>query len=184
MAKIADFKIDNLPQFMRRIKTKNRKLKRRGGLGGPYHMAAQYVHSWIGQNFKTEGKKAYPGTGWKKLSPVTLGMIAETARGGKGKKSVEIAKRPKILQDVGTLRSDWKTSWNHKEAVVESTATAKGGYYYGMAHDQGKKRVGKVVKTGRNRKVKLPQRKILPEEKQIAKKIKEIFGYWIRVSIK
>jgi len=165
------FKIVNAKQFQATISKKERLLKRQGGHGGPYHMAVIYLDGWIQRNFKQEGKLAMGGGGWKPLALSTQTAIARTARGGKGKKQVKLTHRPKILQDTGALRMKWRHDYNNRRAIIENYATAKGStYYYGVAHDEGRGH--------------MPERRILPKEKQVAKKIKQIFGHWVRTSLK
>jgi phage gpG-like protein len=160
------FKIVNAKQFQASIRKKAKLLKRQGGTGGPYHMAVIYLDRWIQKNFDHDGRDAMPETGgWKKLSDVTL-LARKKGWGDYVKDSA-----PSILRNRGTLKKSWKHDYNNRRAIIENYATAKGStYYYGVAHDEGKGR--------------LPERRILPKEKQVSKKIKEIFGHWIRTSMK
>jgi phage gpG-like protein len=172
------FKIVNQKQFTARMKKKASKLGKRGGTGGPYHMAVIYLDRWIQKNFDHDGKDAMPETGgWKKLAPATI----RARRWGKkaligGTKSAVgrhkgMPAMPKILRNVGTLKKSWRHDYNNRRAIIENYATAKGStYYYGYAHDKGKGR--------------LPERRILPKTKQVSKKIKEIFAFHIRTSMK
>ena len=159
------FKIVNLKQFSARMKKKVRKLDKRGGAGGPYHMAVIYLDRWIQKNFDKDGKPAMGGSGWKPLAASTI-RAREKGWGDYVKDS-----SPQILRNRGTLKSRWKHDYNNRRAIIENFATAKGStYYYGLAHDEGRGH--------------LPERRILPKEKQVSKKIKEIFGFWIRTSMK
>jgi hypothetical protein len=159
------FKIVNQKQFQASISKKARLLKRQGGTGGPYHMAVIYLDRWIQKNFDSSGKMAMGGGGWKPLADSTM-RAREKGWGYYKPKTAN----PQILRHKGFLKSRWKHDFNNRRGIVESYATAKGStYYYGVAHDEGKG---------------VPERRILPQEKQISKKIKEIFGFWIRSSMK
>jgi phage gpG-like protein len=161
----APFKIVGLKRLEKNMVSKRRKLLKRRGRGGPFHMAVIFLDAWIQRNFKSDGKKAMGGGGWKPLAPATIRARAE------GWGDYKKDSNPQILRNRGTLRQSWKHDYNNDRAIIENYATAKGStYYYGLAHDEGRGD--------------LPERRILPQDKQIAKDIKKIFGYWIRTSLK
>jgi phage gpG-like protein len=85
--------------------------------------------------------------GWAPLKQSTI-----KARRNKKKGSI------KILQDNGLLRMNWKHVYDHKSGSLVS------GVYYGIFHDSDKPRTSS-----------LPRRRILPTQKEMWPKIKEIF---------
>ena len=114
---------------------------------------------WIQDNFKTEGGKV---VGWKQLADSTLGAISKTRRGGVHLKKVKHG--PKILQGrSGWLKSHWKPYWTSKSGGIYSEAEVSGGVYYGVFHNSDKPRK------------RLPQRRILPYNKEVWPTIKKIF---------
>ena len=118
--------------------------------------AVTVVDSWIQRNFKSQGGNV---GGWKPLAEATK----TPKRGGESSK---------ILQDTGTLRLKWNHIATNKEAAIESLAKSKDGFYYGTAHDKG---------TKNNRP---PQRRILPEDREIWPKLKLVYGNFIKSSLR
>lgn len=158
------FKIVNLSQFTRRIRAKARKLEDRGRRGGPFHRSVIFLDGWIQKNFKSDGQLAMGAGGWQPLAPST---VKARERGwGYYKPKTSSAQ---ILRHKGFLMRRWKHDYNDRRAVIENFATHK-GFYYGPAHDEG---------TGR-----LPERRILPQKKQVEPQIAKIFGKWIRTSLR
>lgn len=88
--------------------------------------------------------------GWQSLESSTLKHRRKKGKGAK------------ILQDTGQLRSRWKHDFSSNHAVLQS------GVDYGVFHDSDKPRK------------KLPQRKILPRNKQIWPELKKIYKHFIR----
>ena len=117
-----------VPVFMsvKGIKTLQRRMSKVGkGLKDRRKLNARsvvLVDRWIQKNFQQEGQLAYPGTGWQKLSPVTI------ASRRKGKGSV------KILQDTGQMRSRWKKFWTSKFAKVQSGVPYSEKHHEGLGH--------------------------------------------------
>ena len=109
---------------------------------------------WIQKNFREEGKLAGDGTPWAPLKAATLG------RRRKGLKQSS----DKILQDTGTLRKRWKSLWTAVSAKIQS------GVNYGWFHQHGTR--------------KMPQRKILPTQKQLGPLLKKIYGKFVKTAIK
>jgi len=104
------------------------------------------VEKWVKRNFQKEGTlHDSPSLHWKPLSKRTL---AERRKGkGKG--------RPKILDDTGRLKSNWKRSASDRFGVLESMLE------YSSTHEFGE---GKV-----------PKRKIFPTQKQTDKILDPVF---------
>ncbi len=156
------FKIINLKQVSRALTRKQTKLNKRSII---YKKAVIVVDRWIQKNFDKSGKMAMGGSGWKPLAPSTIRARAE------GWGDYKKMSRPQILRARGTLKRSWKSDWNNRRGIIESYATGKGStYYYGYAHHEGKGN--------------LPERRILPKEKQIMPQIRKLFGKWIKTSLK
>lgn len=158
------FKIVNLRRFTNKIRSINRKLDKRGGIGGPFSQAVIFLDGWIQRNFKSDGRLAEGGSGWQPLAPSTK----RAREKGWGYYKPATAS-PQILRHKGYLMRRWKHEYNDRRAVIENFATSK-GFYYGTAHDEG---------TGN-----VPQRRILPQDHQVAGPIRKIFGKWIKTSLK
>lgn len=147
----------------------DRKQEGLGRRGSAFHKAVIMLDAWVQRNFQTEGKMAYPGDGWKPLAPSTIagrrsqGRYQNAAR-ERGKDAGSATVR--ILQDVGWLRSRWRHIWNDRMALIQS------GVDYGVYHDSDEPRSGR-----------LPQRKILPREKQVMPELLRIFGDFVRTNL-
>lgn len=72
-------------------------------------------------------------------------------------------KSSRILQDTGHLKSRWKKQWTNKRGLIQS------GVPYSVFHEEGTKHI--------------PQRKILPEEKQIMPTLIKIYGKFVRTTL-
>jgi len=158
------FKIVNLRQFTNKIRRIHGKLEKRGSVGGPMHQAVIFLDGWIQRNFRDDGRLAMGGSGWKPLAPSTVKARERGWGYYKPKTS-----NPQILRHKGFLMRRWKHDYNDRRAVIENFATSK-GYYYGVAHDEGRGN--------------LPERRILPRNEQVATDIRKIFGRWVGTSLK
>lgn len=116
--------------------------------------AAVAVDRWIQENFKSQGKLAMGGGGWRPLSAVTL---ARRRRG-----TARFAAR--ILVDTGTLKSRWKHIWTASLAKVRS------GVDYARHHHFGE--------------YGLPVRRILPLDRQIWPTLEKLYSDYIRKILK
>lgn len=137
-------------------------------MGNTLHKSVILIDRWIQKNFQTEGQLAYPGKGWQPLAASTIASrLGQTrvkrAAEKKGKSSSDATL--KILQQNGWLRNRWKHYWDNRQAIVQS------GVDYGIYHDSSEPRK------------KLPERKILPTEKQIMPELIKIFGKHIETSL-
>ena len=137
-------------------------------MGNPFHKAVILIDRWIQKNFQAEGKMAYPGQGWQPLAASTIAarlgqrrVKAAASKKGKAREDATL----KILQQNGWLRDRWKHYWNDKYAQIQS------GVDYGIYHDSDQPRT------------KLPERKIIPTEKQIMPELLKIFGKHIETSL-
>jgi len=126
--------------------------------------AVVVVDRWIQVNFRTEGGNV---GGWKPLAKETK----EAFRHGWGKVSYRGGDDSKILQDTGTGRKSWKHIVSHNEAsilnVAEHPYTREKGYM--NAHDKGKG---------------VPQRRILPEDREIWPKLRLVYGNFIKSALR
>jgi len=120
-----------------------------------YGRAVVIIDRWIQKNFQQEGKLAMGGGGWKSLAAATI----EQRR--KGKKS---RFGTKILQDRGWLRDKWKKTWTARYGAVQSKMDYSEGHHKGLGH--------------------LPERRILPTEKQMMPELTKVFEHFVSVSIK
>ncbi len=143
--------IKGIKALQRRMSKMGRGLKDRRKVNA---RAVVVTDRWIQKNFQQEGALAYPGTGWKPLSPVTIAA----RRKGKGKGSV------KILQDTGQLRSRWKKLWTSKFAKIQSGVPYSDKHHKGVGH--------------------IPERRILPTEAQIRPELMKLFADFIKKVIK
>lgn len=148
--------------FGRAIKKTLKKLDDRRSF---FAQAAVVADKMIQDNFRQEGALFEEG-GWTPLALSTKLGISRTARGGAGKKAVELRKAPKILQDKGKLKSQWKHMSTARFAKVQS------GVEYGAYHHYGSPK--------RN----LPKRQILPEKKDIMPKLWKLLQAWVKGIIK
>jgi phage gpG-like protein len=168
-----DIKFKNIDQIRSSLDKKLIAMKDRGNA---LHQAVIVVDRWVIKNFESEGQLAYPGQGWKPLARSTIeGKERAWGKAMKGKgytKSGLITKKlankiagNKILQDRGWLRSRWKRYWNNEFAIVQSAVD------YGIYHDSDAPRKH------------LPERKILPTDKQILPQLRKLFNLWIRTNL-
>ena len=161
----------------------NEKYRRLENRQIPNKAAVTYVDKWIQDNFKSDGKKAHGPKGWQPLHPLTLWVKSHRVR--------KPTRKPRILRDVGYLKGRWKHLYTAKTAAIQS------GVDYGLQHDSDNEQdrivtIGgeKVrlksgeIKTMGYRKVKLPQRKILPRYQQVWPDIKKIFSLFLRKVLK
>lgn len=157
MPSLATFKIKGIDALSKRFKKRKLKLDQKRAVN---KRILVFLDGWIQRNFRQEGRLS-DSKGWIPLAESTK------ARRRKGKSKKGIAREPKILQDTGTLRSKWDHHYSNKQVRLTS------GVPYAVYHDSDKK--------PRKR---LPQRKILPREKDVGKKIREIYGGWVRTNLK
>ncbi len=120
------------------------------------HKAVIVMDRWIQKNFQQQGKLAVQG-GWDDISPATK----ERRRKGINKKR---RGQFKILQDTGQLRQRWEHVYTNRMAKITSNVD------YGIYHEKGTKRI--------------PQRKIMPTEKQVMPELKKLFTGWVRTNLK
>jgi phage gpG-like protein len=160
-----DIKFKNIDQIRSSLDKKLVAMKDRGNA---LHQAVIVVDRWVIKNFESEGQLAYPGQGWKPLAASTIaGRLGQK----RVKQAAEAKGKPaknatlKILQQSGWLRSRWKRYWNNEFAIVQS------GVDYGIYHDSDAPRKH------------LPQRKILPTDKQILPQLRKLFNLWIRTNL-
>lgn len=113
---------------------------------------------WIQKNFDTEGQLAVGG--WQPLSPSTLLARAKGWGNYKHHKSAS----PKILQDTGKLKTNWKHYYDKRRAWIRA------GVIYAVTHQEG---LGNV-----------PRRPLIPTKKQIMPALKKIYGEFIRTNLK
>ena len=151
------FTVKNLPEVERNMARRANKLNDRRTVNAA---CLTVVDRWIQDNFKTEGGKV---GGWKPLKPATIAA----RRHGSNK---ALAGQVKILQDTGQLRSNWKHIVDRTTGRLRSLVKGKGGVSYGLFHDQG---LGN-----------LPKRQIIPEPKQIAPQLKQVYQHFIKQAIK
>lgn len=122
--------------------------------------AVAILDRWVQKNFEGEGKLAMGGKGWRPLSPSTL-LAREK---GYGIYKGHASSNPRILQNVGNLKTQWKHFFTHKIGKLQSQMD------YGMSHHKG---VGR-----------LPVRRILPLDRQIKPKLRKHFEWFKRNAIK
>ena len=151
------FTVKNLPEVERNMARRANKLNDRRTVNAACLVV---VDRWIQDNFKTEGGKV---GGWKPLKPAT---IAGRRKGS----NKALAGQVKILQDKGHLKDDWKHIVDKTTGRLRSLVKGKSGASYGLFHDQG---LGN-----------LPKRQIIPEPKQIAPKLKQVYQHFIKQAIK
>jgi len=144
---LASFRIKGMNKLENKLQKVVKSLDDRKKVHG---QAVVIGDKWIQDNFTKQGALAYPGTGWKQLSPTTIMMRR------KGPKSTLF---PKILIDTGTMRSRWKHLWSARQAAIQS------GVDYSVKHHTGKD---------------VPERRILPSAEQIMPKLKALFLTWIK----
>ena len=137
--------------FKKFLTEKENKLKRQRNVN---KKAIVYLDKWIQDNFKSQGRKAEGGSGWKELAPVTIEARQARARAGTGAAPM---RAPQILINNATLKGRWKHLYTHTQAAIQS------GVHYGVYHDSDDPRK------------KLPQRKILPRKKQVWPDLKTIY---------
>ena len=97
------------------LRQKKNKLGKRRAVN---KQAVVQIDNWIQKNFRDEGDRAHPGTGWKPLKE-------STKRGRRGTAPY------KILQDTGHLKGRWKHFYDNDTALIQS------GVDYGSFHQQG-----------------------------------------------
>jgi len=119
--------------------------------------SAVAVDKWIQKNFEAEGRNhKNPKYHWKELSEVTIEM-RRARLGGRG------SGNEKILKDRGNLKRNWQISANNNHGIVKSKVN------YSSLHENG----GTV--SFRGKRVKVPQRKIFPDKKQLNEIINPVF---------
>lgn len=123
-----------------------------------YTQQLAIVDKWIQQNFKTEGK--HSGEGWQPLSAKTL-LAREK---GWGVYKHHASSNPKILQNVGYLKTHWRHSITKRRAVLQSQVD------YGKPHHEGTRS--------------LPKRQIIPDHAQIEPQLKKHLQWFIGNAIK
>lgn len=168
---MAAFTVIGLDNVSRSLKRKAAKISNPALF---YEQAVVHIDKWIQKNFTTQGKKAYPGTGWKPLAPQTI--LAREKGWGYYRKPT---KKRNILMYDGWLKKSWHHTWNRKEGAVFQTDEEEGGAGYGIFHDQ-----GEPVSSTKKNKQGVPQRKITPTEKMIMPDIMKLLKFWVRDILK
>ena len=131
---------------------------KRSGVSKKANMQAlAIVDKWIQKNFEHEGKDAMSG-GWEPLSARTL--LARKRGYGDYVKSGN----PKILQNKGTLKARWKHYASERTSYIRSMVD------YGIYHHKG---------TGH-----LPERRIVPTDKQIRPQLRKHYEWFMRNAIR
>lgn len=143
-------------KFQKRIKKIIKRLDDRRSF---FAQAVAATDKIIQDNFQKEGELLQPG-GWKPLAPST-----KLAR-QKGWGEYIASSSPKILQNTGQLKGQWKHLWTARFGKVQS------GKIYGTTHHYGDK--------SKN----IPARPILPDEKHIMPKLVKILSLWIKGTFK
>ena len=115
------------------------------------------LDKWVQKNFEEDGKKAYPGKGWEKLDKRTI--LAKK----KGWGQYVSATKPLILRNKGLLKSSWGANYTDRGASYFSKRD------YGHFHHDG---------SGH-----LPERRILPTQKQFAPILRKMGLKHIRLSL-
>ncbi len=133
----------------------NARQKKLKNLRPTYRKAGILIQRWIDLNFRREGGMHDKAS--LKWVPLKASTVAGRRKGtGVG--------RPRILQDTGRLKADWQM------IVTTRSITYRSQKSYSRAHEDGTSRI--------------PQRKILPEEKQAAKIVFPVFREHVKTSIK
>ncbi len=112
--------------------------------------AMVFIEKWIQKNFEQEGALAMEGAKWKPLKPST---IARRRHGRNAAHAGEV----KILRDRGWLKNKWKPYYSAHKIAYQSMMD------YGVYHDSDKPRH------------RLPQRRIIPRQRQVRGDIRRIY---------
>lgn len=143
----------NDKEFQRRIKKILKSLDDRRSF---FAQAVVATDKMIQENFEQEGKLLQDGTKWAKLAP-------DTERARKEGWGEYIASQDfRILQNTGALKDNWKHLWTARFGKIQS------GVVYGTTHHYG------------NKKMNIPARPILPDEKHLMPKLMKILSLWIK----
>jgi phage gpG-like protein len=137
------------------IKETHAKLKKRKDTNAK---VTAYIGKWIQENFKSQGRKAIGGSGWKPLSELTIAMRGKGIGSGS----------PQILVDIGDLKNRWKRFYTDQDAFIES------GVDYGWKHEHGDRH-----NTWMGFPAPIPQRKILPIKNQVWDGVKKIYKIFL-----
>jgi phage gpG-like protein len=137
--------------LQRSIAKKMNKLRHREAVN---QQATVVVDKWIQENFRSQGRLAMGGAGWRPLSDQTLAR-RRTGAAGFG---------AKILVDTGQLKSRWKHLWTATLAKVQSGVDYARQHHFGQYF--------------------LPVRRILPSDDQIWPRIEKLYNNYIRKVLK
>ena len=160
--------------FKRSMKKKEEELKKQSATNAKCTLA---VENWVQKNFQSQGKLAEGGDGWVPTSQAALNLRVSRRGGG----------NPQTLIDRGWLKNRWKRLYSDEKAVLES------GVDYGRAHDEGPTWVMLIpdprYHRGKNadmtpKRIKVPQRKILPTHEQIWPQIQKIYKMFLNKVLK
>jgi len=146
----------NDKEFQRRIKKILKTLDDRRSF---FAQAVTVTDKMIQKNFEEEGK-LLQSSGWAKLAPST-----ERAR-KEGWGEYIASQNFRILQNTGALKDNWKHLWTARFGKIQS------GVVYGTTHHYG------------NKKMNIPARPILPDEKHLMPKLIKILSLWIKGAFK
>ena len=164
---VTDFSEKDIQRMIERQKKARREMV---DFGSPYHKSAAFLDRWVQTNFKTSGGKV---GGWKPFAHGgRVGLGDPRPPGATDFKIVAPwgvldgwkDSSAKLLQDTGTLRHSFIPFASKKNAGIGSDLI------YSKTHDQGRGNI--------------PQRRILPEKKEILPDIMKIFESHVRLSIK
>lgn len=120
-----------------------------------FAQAVALTDKMIQDNFQQEGAVLQSG-GWAPLAPSTM-RAREMGWG-----EYVASGNPRILQNTGQLKSQWKHLWTARFGKIQS------GKIYGTTHHYGDK--------SRN----IPARPILPDEKHLMPKLTKLLSLWIK----
>lgn len=153
MAGFVNLKVSGQQKFLRHVGKVPKRLSNKRGM----HLSAVITYErWIKKNFRAEGKNHENGKfKWKPLKESTV----ERRRKGKGKG------QPKILRDTGNLMLRWD------RVATNTYGWLRSGVSYSSIHENGDRRRG------------IPQRKILPSDKQGRKIIKPVFEKFLKEAV-
>lgn len=152
----AIFKITNLPIFTMRMKRRKERLANRRIM---HKRIIVELDKWVKKNFEKEGQLAYPGKGWEPLKAQTI--LAKK----KGWGDYVATSKGMILHNKGFLKSKWGHNFTKRGASYFSKVE------YGPYHHKP------------SSKSDLPERRILPTEKQFRPTLKKMGLAHIRVAL-
>lgn len=168
MAILAAFAMRGMSKFRSRMARKKNKL---GNMKSIYAPAVAVVDRWIQKNFQSQGALAGDGKKWAPLAAATIrgrrkSKKALSRKVKAARKAAGSGGSVDVLQDKGNLRIKWKHAWGRDSVAVQS------GVPYGMVHQVGSKKKG------------IPQRRVTPLKRQVAKQIKAAVRQAVRSALR